>query len=461
MMRLLSILCLLICFNFSYANTITLEDHYKVIKTFSGDIEKTNSFHLIIAKNKKTRRYEIIPFSFFDATLVRLNPFVFKKKPSIETYNSKGNVVTLVVAINNAFPFRKQVIDINFKENTSSTTDIVEDDDITTTLKNNDYAFYVTKDYNTYKVVRIKNSKTIDSIRITKTKESTSFFKNVYNYSLNSITPNDFIKKGAIDPYRVYLENNNTFCFTREDNSIKATTLVYFNFETYLKEKQYIYKSIPYDTEKKVKDAAYYFKDNKLYQLVTYKEGSGAIRITDVKTNTTKQIPLESKSLSKRSSDFDINTYISKINTSKIIPTITANFTTDNRIIIRGDYVYKDTYRYYDHSWFFHQQFLLQQQQFHNITPSFGPSTSFENFDINNDEDAHYFTIVTDRDSNVINTFNAAPKHKYIDKSSYTKPVMEDFSKTLVSSVFLKDTFVHFYLDKVSNTFKASRKTIL
>ena len=93
---------LLICLGFNSpskkSNSITLDDKYKVETTFSGNFKNESSFHLIVAKNKDTKNFEIIPYIYQQDAFKNLKSIVFDSEPSLVSFHSNDAVISLITS---------------------------------------------------------------------------------------------------------------------------------------------------------------------------------------------------------------------------------------------------------------------------------------------------------------------------------------------------------------------------
>lgn len=74
-----------------------LAQNQKLEGTFSGDLDKKESIHFVIAKNTDTKKFDMLSF-FMDASgnIKELEKISFKKVPSILSYHKTGNTLTVL-----------------------------------------------------------------------------------------------------------------------------------------------------------------------------------------------------------------------------------------------------------------------------------------------------------------------------------------------------------------------------
>ena len=447
-------LLFLLCFVDGYSNEIILEEHYKVVNTFSGDIDKKDTFHLIIAKNKKNKKYEIIPVSYFNTNLVRLPSISFKSKPSIISYHSNNDGITLVISTGGSEPVKK-ALGVNLITGKYTLSEKITRYNLKAALRKKDKSLLITNNFSDLKISQIHSVDSINSFLFKKNKKNSQFFKRVQNSVFSPVNTDDFVKNGPISTFKVYYVND-ILCFTRDDFYKKLTSIVRFNFLNGIDDKDVDYKEFIYERFKEVKEVSTYLYNNKLYQLLLGKK-SGFININDIVTGEFKSI-----SLKEVIGSTDLQDFLKESTKGKYKSTITVNMSSDGKRIVRCDYVDSTIYGYNYNWWFHHQQFMWHQQHMMQNVPSFGPSNLSGDFNDNffNNNDKHYFEIVLDENGGVLKNAKVNYELKDIDKKKHTKSVDDDESIKHVSSVFIDNLFIYFYLDLKANSFKVSNKSI-
>ncbi|WP_242203308.1 hypothetical protein [Aestuariivivens insulae] len=447
-------------------NKIQLEDHYKVIGTFSGDIEKSNSFHIVIAKNKESKMYEIIPVSYFEMNLIRLPSISFKKQPSIKSFHSNNNVVSLIVAIGNSYPIQKKILDVNFVTGEYKLSKSITVNKLKAIVRKEDKSYIITGDEGRLYLTKIKSSDQLVSVKIVKGENNALFFKKISNSSFSAVDTDEFVKNGPVQPYKVYCYDDDVMYITKDNFSKKHTSVISVMIDTTDTNTNIGSVEFSYERFKSPKEASSFLHNGKVFQFVLDKK-LGLIKITDFKTHEYKSLLLKEELLYSKGEGFDdLNNFLDQASKGKYKSTITVNESTDGRLIIRCDYVNPTVYGYNYNWWWHHQQFIWHHQQMMmNNIPKFGPNSNwfnaFKSFDYYAKD--HYFEIVLDKECNIItnNGETIKPLVPTIEKKKYTKEVDEDESIDFVSSVFLKDEFVYFYFDKNYDSFRVSKKAII
>lgn len=72
-------------------NEITIPKHYKIENTFSGDLVNNSSFHLIFAKNKKTKSFKVFSYLFDGNTIEELPSLKNDKSYGILSFHEENS----------------------------------------------------------------------------------------------------------------------------------------------------------------------------------------------------------------------------------------------------------------------------------------------------------------------------------------------------------------------------------
>lgn len=465
-MRFLLGICIVLLFSFNtlLANEITLEDHYKVIGTFSGDLQKKETFHIVIAKNKQTKLYEIIPISYYNNSLIKLSSIEFEYKPSIKSYHSKGHKVTLLISLYPTLIGKVLALDINMNSGEHKLSKVITDKDIKASLLKPDKNFLITKHSDGLEVIKVTDASTTESIVFSKNKDNNEFFKNIYSSNFGAVNTSEFVENGSIDNFKIYSEEN-TLYLTKDNLFDRFSTVLKLDFDSVFRKSYSVFKDFQFEQFRTVREMSSYMYDNKFYQLLLSKE-TGFIKIINIETSESINITLSDENLSNRGDSFKtIESLLKEAIKGKYTPTITVNKSYDDMLIIRCDYVDSSTYNYNNNGNLgnHHEQFLMHHQQMINSGSSFGPNSWLYDFhsDFYNLKNEHYVELVLDKNFNIVIKEDIRSKFKNIDKKKYTKSIDENESIKHVSSVFLDNAFVCFYLDIKSNTFQISQKPII
>ncbi len=467
-MRVISKMCLLLflSIHISYANEIKLGENYKIITTFSGKLGDKESFHIVIAKNRDTKKYEAIPISFFNNTLKKLESISFNKQPIINSYHSNNNLISMAVSLGSVRPIRKSIVDLNIITGAYKVTSIPKESVLKASIRNLNKTLLITKHFNILKVYKVVNSQDISSASFRREKQNRHFFKGASSSSFAPIDRDEFVANGSTNSFKVYSDDTDMLHITKDDFSNKFTSILSVNMPAKDSvELSVNSKEFSYDKFSTVREASSYFFEDNLYQFICDRKSS-FININNLKTGKLISIVLSDEKIHSHADGFeDLSDFLKYAVKSEYKSTITVNKSSNgDNLIIRCDYVNPITYNYH-RDWFwwqFQQPILDHQQMINNSIRSFGPSNTYGDICFLEDAKKHYFEIVLDKDFNLVNKgVSVAYKYKEIDKEKHIKDIKEEKAFEHLSSVFLKDLLVYFYLDTTSNTFKVSNKFIV
>ena len=447
-------------------NQITIPKHYKTENTFSGDLSKEDSFHLIFTKNKKTREYEVFTYLFDGKDIQKLNSFHHKESYSVVSFHHKDDILSLLLSFKiKKKPFLKK-INYNLITKEKIEFESTSHEDFLTSIRQKDKSILVYKSDEFFKVINFigKDSPVIKEIKIeNKDDQLNKFFK---GKSVSSIKTDEFVANGSTNTVRLYFEDNTLF-FTRDSDEplnvniagislnnkkTNVTQLLKLNLET----DNLVPEILTFENAngEKFKKATSFFTKDKLFQLALSKK-QGFINIADVNTGEVlNNISLDASisEFVKGNSEFvGIDKFLNNAGRNKHNATITANKTASDKIRIRLDYV-DITYNYNYNWWWHHQQFMWHQQQHQmfiqnqiqrSIPTGFGPKQpndfAFENAVIIKQK--RFFELLLDANGNLLNEDLPETIYKEIDKKEYIDKLDDISDYSMESSCFLKDSF--------------------
>lgn len=447
---------------------LILARHYKVQSTFSGNTEGENSFHLIIAKNNKTKSYEIIPVEYKDNELLSYESIHFDKKPGILSYHNNENVVSLITSVKDKKHDQFNVIDIDLSSGENTKSEDISGENFKAVIRKANSNLLVFSNKKEIKVLNTVSSSSIKTITVVPDKNNNYIFDELKDASLDAINKDEFVTNGSINKIRAYSEGEELI-LTYENSKLGSTTVAKIALdkgnEVGITEKVYQVKS-----NKKSKKSTSFVDGQKLYQLMLNKQ-TGDINVFDFKDDSQSSLNLTDSHISKKSKGFkNIEDFLK--NSAKAInePTVSVNKTKSGNVVLRADYVNKNLYNYsynwwWHHQWM-HQQMMWQQQQMmnniqHNV-PKFGPSPEW--YDklamLSAKKEHHYFEIVLTPEAEVVANASEETVHKYIDKKKYVEDLDKDKSIKHASSMFIDGKFRYFAFDNRKNEFRIFHKEI-
>ena len=443
-------------------NEINLEKFYKVKGTFSGDINSEDSFHLIIAKNTKTKEFNVIPafFKLQDQTLKRLKALSFKTLPSLISFHNKDNVLSLIFSLEKNEEKVIRIFDINVSTEDVSMSEDIYDDDLKATVRRNDRTILVFAKTGELKILNIESSNTIKTIVANRfLGEAKSFVQSISEGRIDVISDNEFIENGSIKNIRLY-STNEKIIITEEIVDTNTTKLlsVPIGEEAKIEIES---KSYQTNNQERYKKSTSFVIDNKLYQFKTNKTKGDAI-VFDLNTDEQSKIKFKDAYLYKKGSNFKgFDVFFKKASRTNNEPTITLNRTKSNHLMVRFDYVSINNY-YHNNDWFFWNQMHWQQQQFFNQQfnaniPQFnGPSPNLYHpmlYDIEEKKGGHFYMII-DSNNNVLTGTKESLVYENIDKDKFVSDVRNNSKYKLSSGIVIGDQYRFFAYSYKSKTFK-------
>lgn len=460
-----------ISFSFSPPNstTLSLDKSLKVIGTFSGDINKENSFHLIIVKNTKTKEHELIPVKHDEVNLVRLDPIKFKKQPSVVSYHSNNKVVSIIASFKDKKDELMQVIDLDIETGTQSRSETFSADGFKTAIRKQDKNHLLfSNEENDLCVKTINNFNSITNLKIALSEDNINVLEDLDDESIDPVKTDEYVQNGSISTIKVYVLGDE-IVLTRDDNKGKKTSVL--RFSTAAEGDQTIKsKSYDFNTFEKHKKTATYFNNNNLFQLLLSKKQMD-FNIINLSNDKMDSLNLSDATITNKSEGFkSLEDFIKQASKGSKQPTVTVNTSKEGKSVIRADYVEKSSYSYnynwwWHHQWFHMNHMLWHQQQMMNHTrnisvPSgFGPNFIYENFYFKPAK-KHYFEIVIDTNNSIDNEASTETKLHKIDKKKHVKELKDVKGQDHISSVFLGNTFRAFVYDKKAKVFKLEDRQI-
>lgn len=449
---------------------VKLEKQQIVLSTFSGDIMGDNSFHLIIVKNTSKKQHEIVPVSYINGDLVKLPVISFERPPSIISYHSKQNNLSVILSqkIKNKEYF--SVLDIDIVTGKHKISESAPLKNFKTVIRNKDKSFLLFSDKTQgLKIVTIESSSLIKNTTIASNFGNEKILKSILNNGIAATNTEEYVKNGPLGKVKAY-SNDKEIVITSEDIKALATSILKIPINETgnlnIKAKEYLYQ--PFD---KLKKASSYQYQNKVYRINISKE-QGVIDVINLINDKIKKVNLSKETIYNKSKGFvDLSTFFKKASKAKNEPTITINQLKNGNVLVRVDYVFIKEYGYnynwwWQHHWFnqhmmWQQQQIMQHIQQQHIPKGFGPNMPFENFYFVSEEN-HSFEIVLSPESNILLNNNAETVHLKIDKKKHIDLLKKQKEFKYASSVFVNDdsTFRYFAYFKKSKAFQIFEKEV-
>lgn len=242
----------------SLIDRITINDREKNITNLSGKLNNSNTFHLIINKNKETKEIKSTLYIYNKEKQIKSFPtIVTKDEPKYLTYHLNDNILTLINETENGI----KITDYDYL---NETIDSISIDRLKPkSIFSHENVTYLTSGFTNNKLIMVKvtSSKIISKMLL----KSNNSLENSFLYNINSkdncefINDKQFIDKGSIKEYKGFY-NNGKMIFLKDNH--KKSTLSIFTID----DKGIIStKSIDINNKQKAKRQTSFLKDSLLF----------------------------------------------------------------------------------------------------------------------------------------------------------------------------------------------------
>ena len=229
-----------ILFSQDLIGEIKIEKGEKNITNLSGKLNDSISFHLIINKLTKTRKYKSELFFFnqkkqIKSTILELN----KKKPNFITFHVNNDILTFTKELKSGVV----VYDYNYTSEKLDSVKVSVRPKAVFPLNNVIYiSDQLIKTSNILRIIKIKTANDITNLLISpKTKDEISLLKNFKGKDFDFINHNQFIEKGSIKKYKGFY-NENDLIFTKDIKKQSKVILFTVNNVGKVTSKEFIIK---------------------------------------------------------------------------------------------------------------------------------------------------------------------------------------------------------------------------
>lgn len=441
--------------------TYSLAENQKPENTYSFNLAGGSSFHIIVAKNRDSRDYDVIPF-FADSSgnVIKMTQTSVTDKPNFTAAHIYNGAITAISQGKGEL----LVIDYNIM-NGSINNKKVEGFDVAVATffdDNRTLILHEAPKGDDLVLQIIKNGSEITSLPVPLDKETATEYNGMLRMGSDVINTQEYVKNGSLKSTRIYLEDDNII-ITNDDKVNHTTKALIIDSKTGKA------RLMQYEVYKEnYKQLSSFINGNRLFAMNSDKKAL-TINIFAI-ANGEKQASFSLKEdLDKYMGGKDIDKYLKKIHKSDMKPTLTVN-RFGNNYSLRVDAVDINTYYYYDW-WFFHsfmwqQQMMMQQQQqmmqnhIRNMNIYRGPSPDSYNvpyFVLPAEEDLS-FTIPLDGDLKLMEQgSDSDTDYLYVDKQKMTSQFVENKSIKNFSACFGKEAMSYIYMDKKSDVFTIDR----
>lgn len=430
--------------------TITINKNQKVIGTFSGDLNHKRGFQAFFTKNKETKSFEMMPILIDEkGDVTQLEKIIFKNRMYILSYHLNNEILSLLIKEERKGSGQTiKMLDINTKTQKHFIKELGRFNQYETIFRLKNKTFLFHKKKRKLFFTSISDSKNIIKKEIEIGKERNNIFKTFFTGDyFTAINSNEFVKNGSISDNTIYFKNDKIF-FMNLNKKRKTTNVLRFDFNDL---ENYKTISIRNNAFEKVKDFNSYLYDGNIVTTISGKEDT-MIKITNFDSKETSFKVSVMDDLGLILNVDNLQELIKKSSKSKYKPTVTANTSVDNNIVVNIDFVEKSKYvYYYNWNWMFQHQMMVQQQQqmIQNMNRNFGPNgLDIIMFPIV--EKKRFMQFVISKDYKILKNASSKTIYKYIDTEAYMKKEEEDKSKKSLTSVFTDSNYYIIFFNKNS-----------
>ena len=448
----------------SYANEIykfSVDKDLHVEGTYSAEINKGASFHLVLMKVKFEDRYKMLPVYITKTGEVReFDLIALDVLPNIISHHSVNDNISLVSYNDKEKSLSVFEFDIKSKSFKKNKQEEVEKPDTVFRLDNATVLLTVDKKgekLGYWRIVSWDNQK-LEHIDIPE--ELNKEFKKINAVAINQ---NEFVEKGSFPGTKAYLNNNElVYIIDDEKSNTSKSIIIDLNNPSDFLQKEF--KTVGTNLEK-VKDYNSYLYNNKVFTVASNKEDM-EVTIHNLKEGR------QEKRLSLRQDIFKDNQEMEKFREyldytakGKIKAMLTINETSEGNMAVRIDQADNTSYNY-NYNWWWHHEWMLQQnmmmqmqmqqnmrQMMQNLPSGFGPNPSTYEYGYNPNKKSNEpkpIVFVLNNNLDLINNASGETVYPEIEREKYLKEYEDDRNMRNVSASFTQLEIRCVYQDRKS-----------
>lgn len=422
----------------------TLEKHHDFKSNTSFEINDNSTVHLLVLKNNKSKKYDLIPF-YVNASneTKQFDTVSFVNAPELISYHVNGDILTVL----GHYQRTLEIIDYSLSQGTVTKTFLDNYKRPKNIFKAVDKTVIVaaSKKAETLSIKTIHNSGNTEDLSLTIPQNLQRSINYIFKTKFEVVDTNDYLKDGSIAHIQAYMEHGNFF-FASFDKLKNHFSLISVHPKETVPFKKSNLKSTGIE---KLRDGNMQLKEGNVFALFLAKDDF-AVNIY----NATSGEEIKSFSLKNDLANFKRIKYIKfdfmkESIKGKYKPTLAVNENQDNQYIVTISYVDKNTYAY--NYWWFHHQFMMQQQHMMMMQQNM-PSKPGAAFDPYQDFNGYFFMekplplkIVLDKNLNLIEDGILVTKKRYVDKEKYIQKLNEKSEINSLSVSFLDNTYYYMY----------------
>ncbi|PVW16373.1 hypothetical protein [Marixanthomonas spongiae] len=446
---ILSLFIFLSSYTITSANELfsfSLGENYKFEKTHSVNIGIQATIHLVVAKNRDTRNYDLLPF-YVNANqeITQLETTSYDKIPEIISYHHNANTVTLL----NYQDDQLTLVDFDIETGNASSkrVDDFEKPEHIFRLPNKTIFLEVDRRGEHITVTELESVNSIHSESVPIPEVSQKEVRRLFKEAIEEVFTDEYVKNGSISEFQAYYESDKFIIVKNDERKDFIET-----FEIDPKNPKVLsIKEFNLDKLDKVKDRNSYLVKDRLFSVVIGKKDLN-LTINNLTTGMEEKSFLLSEDLGQGGISDDYKAFLKQAKRNKITSTVAVNHTKEGNYSVTIDYVDAVSY-HYNHNWFFMHQMMWQQQMLMQQTMmpgGFGP-----NPELYNEVDVVYFkekpeaiTFVLSKQLDVLENVNPETTYTYVDKEKYMEDLDENKTIRNYSVGFLEHEYRYIYTDK-------------
>ncbi|WP_048331261.1 hypothetical protein [Bizionia psychrotolerans] len=440
-------------------NKLKLAKHYKVEQTFSGNTANNSTFHLILANNKESKLFEIIPLTFANGEIKQLASLEFNDTPEILSYHNNNNVLSIITSSEEDKDKVIIVNDLNIETGIVTKSESYSFEDYKSVIQKGNSSILLFANSDSFKAVTVSNAADFKETTVKKQADNKDFLKALSKEKLDAINTDEFVANGSIGNLRAY-SNEEVLFITEENEKENITTVSTLNLN---QQESSDFQVNEFKSNEDFKNSTSYVSNNKLVKLSLDKK-SGSIDVYNLDDSSQTNLNLNSLKPTKKSAGFEsMESFLKSANKSSNAPTITANKTKNGAMVLRADYVDKERYQYNNfwfHHWFMHNQMMMQQRQMMARPGGFGPNPNSSEEVYSLKDKSHYFEIVLSTSGDILNE-DVDVLHKDYNKEEHLETLKDNKNLDHISATFITNDMVYLAYNKKSKEFVVYNKTVL
>ncbi len=333
-----------------------LEEHQKLVGTYSGDVDQETSVHLAIYNDKEANTYGIIPFFITkEGKVISLEKVTVTHEPSIISYhfNPQSSNLTLLVQNGKRKDQQLEIIDFSILGHSSSRNTLVDYKEPYLVIRTKEKTFLLFKEKENLEITTIIDSQKHHSEFFSFSGENAGLYNKIFETTPESINTNEYVEFGSISESKVYFFNERLiFDHSSEDKYTTLSLDPERNTSISLNE-------FHLEDVKKLKDINSFIYGSKAFLFLNNKEDIN-LRSYDLESGKLIFNVLLKEELSGYLDSEALEKIIRKSSRNSFSLTGTVNEGPENSMVVTIDYVSTRNYNYH-YNWWWHHQFMHQQ----------------------------------------------------------------------------------------------------